>query len=226
MELAEALAALKQAGTAQNRKVYGRHGVKDDMFGVSFAELKALKKTIRQNHGLAVSLWDTGNHDARMLACMIADARQADRVVLDNWVNDINNYILGDQFSSLAAASGFGHSLIEEWTMDEREYVAQVGWNMIALFAVHREDLDDLFFIPWISIAVRDIHDRPNRVRHAMNQAVIAIGCRSENLRAHAVAAATKIGPVSVDHGETGCKTPDAIGYIEKTWKRKNARKK
>jgi hypothetical protein len=30
------------------------------------------------------------------------------------------------------------------------------------------------------------------------------------------LAAAARIGPVEVDHGETGCKTPDAAAYIKR----------
>lgn len=37
---------LKRMGTAQNRKVYARHGVGENMFGVSYANLNALKKKI------------------------------------------------------------------------------------------------------------------------------------------------------------------------------------
>ncbi len=33
--------------------------------------------------------------------------------------------------------------------------------------------------------------------------------------------AATRIGKVDVDHGQTSCKTPDAVPYIEKAAKRK-----
>jgi hypothetical protein len=50
-----------------------------------------------------------------------------------------------------------------------------------------------------------------------MNTAVINIGIRSEALRERAVAAANRIGEVYVDHGETGCKTPNAVDYIAKT---------
>ena len=224
MTLQETLAALKKAGTTQNRKIYARHGVTDDMYGVSFAELKLLKKNIKQDHSLALKLWGTGNHDARMLACMIGDPVQMDRELLEAWAAVIDNYVLGDQFSGFASRSGFAHSCIEDWTMDEREFVAQAGWNIVSLFAVHRNDLDDLFFIPWLSIVMRDIHDRPNRVRHAMNQAVIAIGCRSEALRIQALEVSARIGKVQVDHGKTGCKTPEAAGYIGRTWDRKRKR--
>ena len=56
-----------------------------------------------------------------------------------------------------------------------------------------------------------------------MNGALIAIGLRSPALRKKAVAAARRIGKVDVDHGETGCKTPDADSYIEKAGGRRKA---
>ncbi|MFY0535987.1 hypothetical protein [Nannocystis pusilla] len=49
-----------------------------------------------------------------------------------------------------------------------------------------------------------------------MNHALIAIGARSDALARLATAAARKIGPVEVDHGDTDCKTPDAVSYIAK----------
>jgi predicted Ser/Thr protein kinase len=48
-------------------------------------------------------------------------------------------------------------------------------------------------------------------------------GNRDER-RAHlekAIEAAKRIGKVGVDHGETNCKTPNAVSYIEKTSNRK-----
>lgn len=51
-----------------------------------------------------------------------------------------------------------------------------------------------------------------------MNGALIAIGCRNEVIRAAALAAAERIGPVDVDHGDTACDTPDARASIEKAW--------
>ena len=50
----------------------------------------------------------------------------------------------------------------------------------------------------------------PNRQRYAMNGALIAIGGVRPALRATAQAVARHLGTVEVDHGETGCRTPDA----------------
>jgi len=49
-----------------------------------------------------------------------------------------------------------------------------------------------------------------------MNNALIAIGGTMVGLREQALLAAREIGPVEVDHGMTGCKTPDASEYIDK----------
>jgi len=68
MNKTEALRALKALGTAQNRKVYARHGVQPPLFGVSYAALGKLRKQIGVDHKLALALWKSGNHDARVLA--------------------------------------------------------------------------------------------------------------------------------------------------------------
>jgi len=60
----------------------------------------------------------------------------------------------------------------------------------------------------------RGIHQAPNWTRHAMNNALIAIGGYRTELREEALAAAGRIGRVVVDHGKTNCKTPDAAAYI------------
>ncbi len=50
-----------------------------------------------------------------------------------------------------------------------------------------------------------------------MNNALIAIGGRNDELERQALAVAARIGAVHVDHGETNCKTPDAAAYIART---------
>ena len=56
MNYDQAMKELEAAGTAQNRKVYARHGIGENMFGVSFATLEKLRKQIKVNHELAAQL--------------------------------------------------------------------------------------------------------------------------------------------------------------------------
>ena len=62
-----------------------------------------------------------------------------------------------------------------------------------------------------------EIAERPNRVRHEMNGVLIAIGLRDESLRRSVLELDARIGPVQVNHGETGCKTPAIAPYIDRT---------
>ncbi len=82
--------------------------------------------------------------------------------------------------------------------------------------------LPNSYFEQCLETIEREIHSRKNRVRDAMNNALIAIGIRNSELENLALAAAQRIGKVEVDHGETGCKTPDAAEYIRKTRDRRN----
>ena len=79
-------------------------------------------------------------------------------------------------------------------------------------------------FVP--AIVAREIHTRPNRTRHSMNNALIALGVRNAKLEKKARTAAKKIGRVDVDHGETSCRTPDADSYMTKTLAHQKKRKR
>ena len=72
----------------------------------------------------------------------------------------------------------------------------------------------------------RTIHAAPNRVRYAMNGFVIAVGSYVAPLSADAVAAAKKIGEVTVDMGDTACQVPDAAAHIDKARQRGTIGKK
>ncbi len=221
MNLQEALQQLEQLGTARNRKVYRRHGVGENMFGVSYANQNKLAKTIRRNHSLARELWLTGNHDARILATMVADPAQADTSLLEAWAGDLDSYVVTDAFAGFVGKTDLAYARSEEWRASESEWVGRAGWLLMAQLAMKRQDLPDSYFLEQLATIEREIHARRNRVRDAMNSALIAIGIRSQALQEPALAAAARIGKVAVDHGETGCKTPDAADYIRRTLARR-----
>lgn len=216
MTLAQALQQLQAAGSAQTRKTYARHGVGPKMFGVSYSVLGKLTRQIKRDHALALGLWDSGWHDARVLAMFVADPRQADPPLLDAWVADADNRAIAGGVAKFAASTALSEAIATKWCDDPRELVAVAGWDVVAELAVNSA-LPDAKFAAWIKAIEREIHSAQNHVRYSMNGALIAIGVRNAKLEALAVAAAKRIGKVEVDHGETGCKTPDAVAYIAKT---------
>lgn len=224
MTLDEVMRELESRGTEQNRKTYARHGVGPNMFGVSYANLGALKKRLKTDHALALALWETGNHDARILATMIAAPQKMDRAALEGWASALDNHTLTDAWVGVAAKTADARALAETWTASDNEMLGRAGWGLVAQLAMHDTALADDAFLPYLAAIERGIHTRPNRTREAMNNALIAIGSRNDALEAQALAAAARIGKVTVDHGDTSCKTPDAAAYIRKTRARQQAR--
>ena len=215
MNETEVLKKLKALGTAQNRKVYARHGVTGPAFGVSYAMQGRLAKAIKRDHGLALGLWASGNHDARVLATMIADPEQVTAKLLNAWARELDNYVLTDAVSGLAAKSPVARKQMEKWIASKNEWTCSAGWNLFCSLATREGELGDAYVAKQLAAIEKAIHRSKNRVRYAMNNAVISVGMRP-GWEKKAVAAAKRIGYVEVDHGETGCRTPDAVTYIPK----------
>lgn len=219
MTCQDVLQELESLGTEQNRKIYRKHGVTRESYGVSYADLKKIRKRIKKNHALARELWESDKHEARILATMIADPQAMSSEELDAWVGSLIDHVEEGAFAKMASGSPLMHEKIDQWTAADHELVESAGWVLLA----HREmkngdSPDDERYLDLIE---KDIHNRKNRVRHEMNAALIAIGGSNPQLTDRALAIAAKIGKVKVDHGDTACKTPDAAGYIRKMLDRK-----
>lgn len=149
---------------------------------------------------------------------MIVDPRVATSAELDRWVeDDENTTVSGLLARNLVIHTPFAREKAFAWMTSRNESVAQAGWIVVAagaekpgLFA----DDDLLGLLPQIEAR---IHREKNWIREAMNRAVIAIGVRNAACQKAAIAAARRIGKVEVAHGDTNCKTPDAVAYITKT---------
>lgn len=225
MLLEEVMQQLEEYGTEQNRKTYKNHGAKEPLFGVSFANLKLLKKKIKKDHDLAISLWETKNMDAMTLATMILDLKKVTTELLNKWVKEVDYYCLMDVLMTAICTSPIAIERTEEWTKSDDEWIGRAGWSLLANIAIKNKTLQDDFFFPYLEEIKANIHNEKNRKKEAMNSALIAIGIRNEDLERKAIEMAREIGKVQVDHGATSCKTPDAESYIKKARERAEKKK-
>ncbi len=227
MTRTEAMKELRANGSAQTRKTYRRHGMQGDMFGVSYAVLGKMKKKIKVDQPLAEQLWATGNFDARFFATMIADPATISVRTLNAWAKDLTDRHLAGALSNVAAEAPSAKKQMEKWTAAKSEMIGCAGWHTLASMARQNNGLSDAYFERYLVIIESKIHSGKNWMKYAMNNALINIGVRNRKLERKTIAAAKRIGRIEVDHGETGCKTPDVVPYIKKTmaYKKKKARK-
>lgn len=218
MTLDETLRNLESVGTASNRKLYESLGARTPLYGAGLLELKRLRKAIGTDHELALALWQTDIPDARHLAVMIADPRQATKKLLNRWVAEINYYFLTDLFArDLASHAPSADDCIEKWTASPKEWIGRTGWMTLALLLSRKEKLAEDQLVYYLQQIETQIHHSPNRVRDAMLHALIGIGRRSPALRKMAVAAAGNIGPVDVEFGNVRGKIPNVLAHLQPT---------
>ncbi len=223
MALADVMAELESLGTEQNRKTYSRHGGGANIFGVSFAHLGKIAKRLKKNTPLAEELWATGNFDARNLATLIADPADISQKTVEAWAKSVNNRSHGDLVAAhVSSKAPFAQELMEKWRAAKSDHTRQQGWDLVGILARNGALTDEQMAAALAEIE-RDIHTAPNWTRHAMNGALISIGIASDQHHAQVLQIAARIGKVEVDHGNTDCKTPDAVAYIAKARARKKA---
>lgn len=217
----DTLAELSRLGSPTTKRTYQRHGGGDDVLGVSFADISKIAGRIKRNHALAQALcqelWQTGQPEARIIAMLIADPAAVTPDQAERWVREVRWHLIAGYLAALVGRSSCADAKMRLWMADPAELVRETGYSMLS----HRlkEDADavsDSDATKILATIERELHGSPNRARAAMNMALIAIGIYKPALRPAAIAAAGRIGKVHVDHGDTACKTPDAIPYIEK----------
>src|SRR5262245_23311113 len=221
MNLTEVMSALERAGSEGTRKTLQRHGARPPLFGVSYGDLYGLQKRLGTDHALAQQLWNSGNHDARVLATLIADTGRANDALLEEWLHDSQGRALLTMFAAFAGRSRAGRDAAWRWIEDLAEHRQAAGWTVLAV-AAGQADADEPRLAALLPRIARSIHAAPNSARHAMNSCLIAIGGRPA-LTEKALAAAKQVGAVEVDHGDTACETPLATAYIEKMAARRAA---
>lgn len=222
MTAADVRRELESLGSAQTRKIYTRHGVNPPLYGVKWGDMRKVAKRLGTDHELAVALWAAGEHESRLVALMVADPAQATIADLERMAGEIDNYVEIDEFAAYISRTPFLDDLAAEWPDAPSEWVSACGWTLVARQALRPGVLNNSYFLERLGQIESAIAASPNRTRHTMNGALIAIGSRNATLRKRAEAAARRIGPVEVDHGETSCVTPEALGYIDRVWERRS----
>lgn len=215
LTITQAVEQLKALGDANTAKIYARHGVTSPSVGLPYAALGKLVKTIGQNHALATRLYERDLHDARVLATKIADAEKVDEKLLNAWLEKVDNYILSDALASLLARTPIAMAVIRKWRRKKGEWPKATAYSALSILATSLE-LSDKDAGDTLTLIEKGIATAENRARHSMNNALIAIGGTMEALRPEAIRIATAMGRIEVDHGQTGCKTPEAVPYIER----------
>lgn len=194
-QAARALGRLEAMGSEHDRAGMARFGINTARaLGVSMASMRPLAREIGRDSGVARALWDTGVHEARILACLVFNPREATREELSAMVLELDSWDLTDQFcNKLAVKTPFAWELAAVWAAHPGEFARRAGYSLMAQLAVHAKDAPDADFAPLLELVREAARDERNFVKKAVNWALRQIGKRSPGLRERAIATAREL---------------------------------
>lgn len=195
MDYNQIIAKLKSQRNPAAVAGMARYGINpQNTLGVSVPNIRTLAKQIGKNHELALKLWASGVHEARMLAAFIDDHKQVDEAQMERWVADFDSWDVCDQTcGNLFDKTPWAYAKAAEWAGRPEEFVKRAGFVMMACLAVHDKKAADEKFLDFLPIIKREASDDRNLVKKAVNWALRQIGKRNIALNKVSVAAASDI---------------------------------
>lgn len=190
-----------------------------DSFGIGLTRLRKLAKTVGRDHELARSLWETGNHDAKVVALLIDEPQRLTRTQAERQVEAVGPGMLSHVFSSCDATlakAPIAFDLAREWIQSRNNLRRQCGYGLVYELSKDKRNkaLTDEFFLDCLERIRRGIGAENNRVRLAMGGAIIGIGKRNKKLNQAAIRVARPISPLEYHDGDSGCEPLDILKHL------------
>ena len=189
------LRELRSLGEVRNVEGMARFGiVAKSVYGVSKPKMDVLARQIGRNRALALELWDSGVHDARILAGMIDDPSQVTAAQMEKWVRHFDNWDVCDgTCCHLFVFCGSAWAKAIEWSRRDEEFIKRAGFALMAYLAYRDKSAPDAKFLRLLRIIERHSDDDRNFVCKAVNWALRNIGKRNLRLNRAAIRAAERI---------------------------------
>lgn len=186
---------LRALGEARNVEGMAHFGIRaKKVYGVSKPRLDILARMIGRNRPLALQLWDSGVHDARILAGMIDEASQVTSSQMDQWVHHFDNWDVCDgTCCHLFVFCKPAWKKAIAWSQRNEEFVKRAGFALMAYLAYRDKTAPDRKFMKLLAIIERKSDDDRNFVRKAVNWALRNIGKRNLRLNRAAIRTAQRI---------------------------------
>jgi 3-methyladenine DNA glycosylase AlkD len=165
--------------------------------GLSMPTLRSMAKRIGKDHQVALGLWESGIHEARILAALVDEPAKVTEEQMQRWVSQFDSWDVCDQCcGTLFDKTAFAHSKAIEWSRRKEEFVKRAGYVLMAELAVHDKDAPDKAFLRFLPDIERGSTDSRNFVKKAVNWALRQIGKRNMKLNGEAQKVAKSISAI------------------------------
>ena len=195
MQHRQILRELKSMGSERDRQGMARFGINvDRAYGISVTRLRKYARKIPKNHELAQNLWDSGIHEARILAGMVEEPKKFTEKDMEKWATESNSWDIVDlACNNVYRKTKFGYKKCFEYSKRKEEFVKRIAFALMAYYAWNDRNISDKGLERFLPIIKRESTDERNFVKKAVNWALRQIGKRNARLRKKAMKIALDI---------------------------------
>lgn len=222
MNTKQAMARLQELGDEKRRAFNAKRGAGDNQFGVKTGDIRKLAKEIKTDHELGLSLWETGNADAQMLAILLVrpkdlSAQQLTTMAKEGvceWVADwLSSYVIKKHPNT--------EPVREKWMKSRDAMTKRAGWSLTAHRVAKSPDGLDLSGL--LDRIEKEAPKAPAPAQWTMNVCLVEIGVHHAECRDRALAIGEELGLYRDFPVPKGCTSPYAPVYIQAMLERQKA---
>ena len=193
MTLNDTLEQLKALANETTRAHNTKFGAGVNQFGVKHGDIRVLAKKIKTNHELAMSLWETGNVDAQLLATLLIKPKTLSAQEVDRMVRSVTFAHVADWLNSYVVKQHpEKEALRMDWMATDHRWAARAGWSLTAeRVGKTPEGLDLQALLDRIE---SDMENADPVVQWTMNNTLAAIGIHFPTLRKRAITIGETLG--------------------------------
>ena len=180
----DVVARLRKLGSKGVRDGMLRYGIpNENAFGVSVGKIQKLSREVGRNHELALALWETGFHEARMLAAFVDDPKLVTPAQMDRWCKDFDNWGIVDTVCfKLFDVTPHAWKKVEQWSKRRDEFQRRAAYALLACLGVHDKQATNEKFIACFPLIEAAATDQRNFVKKGVSWALRVIGRRNLEL--------------------------------------------
>jgi 3-methyladenine DNA glycosylase AlkD len=205
------LAELRSMANPANVSGMARYGINPKRaLGIKIPALRNIARQVGKNQSVAIELWQSEIHEARILASFIAEPALTSAELMETWVMDFDSWDVCDQVcSNLFDRTPFAIQKSIDWSGREDTFVRRAAFVLMAALAVHQKNLPDEQFESFFPLILQYASDERNYVKKSVNWALRQIGKRNQRLNRLAIAAAQEL--MNSDSGSARWVAGDAL---------------
>lgn len=180
MNSREVITELHSLASGKYKSNVVRMGIPEEYcIGVSTGEVRNIAKKIGKSNELAFELWNTGYHEARLLAVLVFDKKSIAHSDIENLMGEVISWDLCDHLcKNLIVKMKDYEEFIYQWIISTHIYKKRAAYTLIATSAIHNKKLSNDTLDDYLKLIKDDLDIEHEHVKKAVSWALREIGKR------------------------------------------------